>query len=100
MAALYLIDDAAIKHFLGNEAIVAEFPFMRGAAAKASAKRKSSCKPCGAKQRANTADYAGIKAAIAGMPAEKKAKLKQLVGAEQIRMYYTNNKRQKVKLTF
>jgi hypothetical protein len=99
MSSLLVIDDAAIKRFLANDTIVAEFPFMRGMAAKQASKKKP-CKCGGNKNRANVAEYAGIKSAIAGMPAEKKARLKQLVGAEQIRMYYTNNKRQKVKLTF
>jgi hypothetical protein len=101
MSKLLLLDDLAIKQMLKNEAIVDAFPFLRGAAAKAS-KKASSCKPCAArsKNRANTADYAGIKAAIAGLSADRKRTLKQMLNAEEVRVYYTNIKRQKVKLTF
>ena len=99
MSQLLLLDDIAIKQMLKNEAVVDAFPFLRGAAAKAKAKKKS-CKCGGGKNRADTADYAGIRAAIANMPIERKRALKQMLGAEEIRVYYTNVKRQKVKLTF
>lgn len=99
MSQLLLLDDVAIKQLLKNEAIVDAFPFLRGAAAKVKTKKKS-CKCGGGKNRADVADYAGIRAAIANMPLERKRTLKQMLGAEEVRVYYTNVKRQKVKLTF
>lgn len=97
MSKLLLLDDGYIKQMLKNQILVDEFPFLKGAAAKVA--KKKPCK-CGGKQRNDVADYAGIRAAIAGMPSEKKARLKGLLGAEEIRLYYTNVKRQKVKLSF
>lgn len=99
MAKLVVIEDDVIKSLLRNPQAVGAFPFMKAAAERETPKKKRGCN-CGAKNRQNASTYAGIKAAIAGMPPEKKAQLKQILGADQLRVYYTNHKKQTVKLTF
>lgn len=99
MARLIVLEDSAIRSMLQNNAIVNEFPFMKAAAEKVQPKKRRGCK-CGAKGRSNSTDFSGIRAAIAGMSLENKAKLKQLLGTDEVRLYYTNVKRQRVKMTF
>ena len=100
MANTLVLEDATMRRILRNSVIVAEFPFMRAAAEKVTPKARRGCGSCGAKNRVNTTDFNGIKAAIAGMPIDRKARFKQLLEIDEIRLYYTNVKRQKIKMTF
>jgi hypothetical protein len=99
MPKLVIIDDAQMHAMLRNKQIVEAFPFMRNMAEKLAPAKKRGCN-CARKNRKNVGDYNGLKAAIHSMAGDKKAQLKSLLGAEQIRLYYTNTKRQKVKVTF
>lgn len=100
MPKLVVLEDDVLLKLLRNPLAVAAFPFMRAAAERVKPKKKRGCVPCGAKNRLNSLDLAGVKAAIASMPLDKKAELKQLLSADEIRLYYTNVKRQKVRVTF
>jgi hypothetical protein len=95
-----VFDDVTLRQVLRNATVVAEFPFMRHAAESVQPKTKRGCGSCGAKNRTNAGDLNGIRSAIATMPNDKKARLKQILEADEIRLYYTNVKRQKVKVTF
>mgnify|MGYP000995277950 CR=1 FL=1 len=98
---LLILDDAGIKRLLRMPAVVQAFPFMKAAAAKeAAAVPRRGCGGCRGKRRANVSDYEGIRSAIGGLPPAAKIQLKQLLGAEQIRVYFLNTNRQRVKLTF
>lgn len=103
MSALLVLDDSAIRRMLNTPTIVSAFPFLRHAAARLQSEStsKGGCKPCQRrKQRANVGDYEGVRSAIGSLSVADKAKLKQLLGAEQVRVYFTNPKRQRVKMTF
>lgn len=100
MSELLVMEDAVITQMLRNSAIVAEFPFMSNLATRVAVPTKSKCKPCAAKRVQNQFDYNGIKVAIGALPNEQKLKLKKLLGAAKLRLYFTNSRNQKVKMTF
>ena len=102
MTKLLLLDDAALRRLLQDPKVVQAFPFMKAAAAKAQASTaKTGCKPCQRRKMvANVGDFDGIKSALGSLSAPEKARFKQLVGAEQVRLYFRNAKSQTVKLTF
>lgn len=100
MARLVVLEDSVIRQMLLRPDIVAAFPFMSAAAAKVSAVKKQKGCNCANKNRSNLADYSGIRGAIANMSNDSKLKLKQLLNAEELRLNYTNAKRQVVKMTF
>ena len=99
---LLIIEDAVINSLLQNAAITNEFPFLRTAAdRKTSASRGGGCGRCQKrKNRNNAVDYAVIKEGIGSLPKSRKARLKEILQADKIRVYYTNTQNQKVKLTF
>lgn len=99
MSLLVLTDDQ-IRALLQNPTIVAEFSFLKAAAAPFQKKEvKKGCK-CASKNRASSADYSGIRAAIAQMPAERKLRFKQLLGVDNVRIRFSNSRRNIVKMTF
>jgi hypothetical protein len=100
MADLLVLEDAVITQMLRNSAIVAAFPFMSNLATRVSSPAKSRCKPCAAKRVQNQFDYNGIKVAIGSLPNDQKLNLKRLLSAEKLRLYFTNARNQKVKMTF
>ena len=100
MAKLVVVENSVIVNMLRNPAIVKEFPFLSAAAKRVQAQKKRSCGSCNKRKQVNVTDYSGIKTSLGNMPPAKLAKLKKLLGAEQVRIYYTNHKRQKVKKTF
>lgn len=101
MKKLVILEDSVIRDLLKRTEVLNEFPFLRGAAARMGTVKKSGCKPCQAKKnRMNVGDFSNIKAAIGQLPADRKAKFKQLIGAEQVRVYFIDAQRRKVKLTF
>jgi hypothetical protein len=99
---LLIVEDAVINGMLKNPSITNEFPFMKTAADKMVAAPKGrGCGRCGRrKNRANAVDYASIKTAIGSLPKSRKARLKDLLQADKVRVYYVNSNNQKVKLTF
>lgn len=101
MAQLLVLEDSVITQMLRSQEIVAEFPFMTHMAQRVAPRaNKGGCKPCQRKQRQNVWDYNGIKQAIANLPNSHKIRLKQILNAEKLRLYYTNHRGQKVKMTF
>jgi hypothetical protein len=99
---LLIVEDAVINSLLQNAAITNEFPFLRTAADQMSANpQRRGCGKCQKrKNRANAVDYAMIKAGIGSLPKSRKARLKEILQADKIRVYFTNSQNQRVKLTF
>ena len=95
---LITFDNSQIESMLRTPAIVREFPFMSGLAAKLNTTGKG-CGSCGKKTRTNVLDYEGIKTAIGQMPTERKDKLLQLLDTQKFRVNYRNQRGQTVRLT-
>lgn len=104
MSKLLVLDDVAVRRLLRTPSVVETFPFLRHAAERESARaatpKKAGCKPCMRKQRANATEFEGIRTALASMSKSEQDKLKQMLGVDSVRVYFTNNKRQRVKLNF
>jgi len=100
---LVSLDNSQIEAMLRNPAIVREFHFMSGMAAKLKS-TKSGCGGCGRKTRTNqdafVLDYEGLKTAIGQLPKEKKDRLLVLLDTEKIRVLYQNARGQKVRMTY
>jgi hypothetical protein len=101
MTPLLVLEDAVITQMLRTPSVVAEFPFMSNLATRVNPpSKRPTCKPCAAKRVQNNFDYNGIKVAIGSLPNDQKLKLKQLLEADKLRLYYLNSRNQKVKMTF
>ena len=101
MIALLVLDDSTITRMLRTPEIVAAFPFMTNLSTRVTPPAQASrCKPCARKRVQNTFDYNTLKTAIANLPMAQKLKLKKLLDAQKLRLYYFNGRRQKVKMTF
>jgi hypothetical protein len=104
MSKLLVLDDTAVRRLLHTPSVVEAFPFLRHAAEREAARtvapKKAGCKPCTRKQRANATEFEGLRTAIGSMPQSEKDKLKKMLGVDTIRVYFINNKRQRIKLTF
>lgn len=102
------IDDQKVASMLASPAFRKSFAFLGQAQAKAAAATKASgatakkagCGKCGRKNKANQVDYAEIRRAIGQMPIDQKAKMKQMLGASQVQVEYTNGARKKIRLKF
>ena len=98
---LVVLEDSKIRNMFTNTVILAEFPFVKAAADRSKQiVKKAGCGSCGQKGRLNKAVYQSVKQAIARLPNEKKARLKQLLNADQLRLYYQNANGVAEKLTF
>lgn len=97
---LVVVDEGRLSDLAANASVVREFPFLRALKAVA---RKPGCGQCGssggtAGQRA--AAFGDVKRAVAGMPADKKRRLKELLDARQVRVVYAKPGGQVIHLTF
>ena len=99
---LLIIEDAVINSLLQNPTVTNEFPFLKTAADRMAASPKSGgCGKCQKrKNRANAVDHAAIREAIGSLPKSRKARFKEILQADKVRVYFTNSQGQKVKLPF
>lgn len=82
------ITDAKLTSMANDPAMRREFPFLGTAWLQATSTAKKSC--CGKKNKATRLNFAELKQAIADMPVERKAKLKQLLGnPRQVEIVYS-----------
>lgn len=96
---MLVIEDEFIHKMLLNPQYLAAFAFLKQWAAVAKA-NDLACRKCGnQKGRTKAIDYTQIKRTLAGMPADKHAKLLQLAKARAVRLWYLNGRNEKVKLT-
>ena len=99
-----VLTDTEIKvNLLKNNQIVARFPFLKGVKAKVDA--VGSCAPCqrGAKGEAANLAVSDAKAQLAKMSQPDKEALKQLLGVQEVRIYYiatVNGKTVRERVTF
>lgn len=94
------LENSVIQSLLRRPEVVQAFPFMQQAAAQLSSSKKSGCGSCGKKNRSNAADYEGLKQAIAQMGQENLVRLREFLGASQVRLVYKNFRGQTVRKTF
>lgn len=93
---LYVIQDSTILSLAANPRMVELLPFLRSV----NRVTKKGCGVCGgAKQIANST-IAAAKLAIAGLPTDRKAALKQQLSAQQVRITYRKPDGRVVELTF
>lgn len=95
-----VIDDAKIKAILADPNMRREFPFLATAHAKIASGNKSDCGGCGRKNRGNQADLGELRKALATMPIDRKAKLKEMLGGQQVVVKYNNGRGKNIKLMF
>lgn len=103
---LVILEDGLLATLAANPAATRELPFLLPLAAGAA--KKVGCGRCGRKAAAGAAKFLAAKAAIAGMDAGRKLRLKELLNAHQVRVTYSTPandpknpaKRRTVVLTF
>ena len=83
---LLVLDDATFSGMLRNPEIVTALPFLRNLSLKAAAPIKSCC---GKKTEQDRADYSTARRVIDQLSPVDRDKLKLLLRAERIRLYYT-----------
>ncbi len=81
------LDETAITRLLGNQTALQEFPFLKTYVKLAT---KKGC-GCGKGNRNKSVDYRTIKRLLAEMAGDKKATLKQLLNARQVKVRYESN---------
>ncbi len=95
LAQLRVIEDATINSMLRDQR------FLKTAAVAVTQAAPGKCGKCGAKNRAVTSThYAEIKRAIASLPSDRKALLKQMLGAKQARVIYRGHDNKTIRSTF
>lgn len=99
MIDLLVLDDQNLMSLARRPDIVREFPFFQTAASTTQAAGKSGCGSCGARASA-WSSLNEIKRAIHELPADRKAHLKALLGAKQVRIRFVDRRNVVVKLTF
>jgi len=73
------LDNSRIASMAAGGNFVAAFPFLSMATEK---------RACCGRVTGRTPDYEGIRKVIAGLPDDQKAKLKQLLQAEEVTVHY------------
>lgn len=92
--ALVVIEDSLLAVMAASVTYTKEFPFLKSLATPLSTK-PGGCGKCGKSNRDMSQAFRAAKAAISSLPSERKRRLKELVGAERLRVTYINpaNKR-------
>lgn len=97
---LFVIEDSHLAAWSANARFVAEFPFLKGLAA---ARPAGGCGGCGGRRATGGAAAAAFNAAkqsIAGMGDDRKRRLRELLGAKQLRIVYSDGNGRTIRLTF
>lgn len=100
---LLVLEDGAIVSMSTSPAFVKEFPFLAAVAASSVTKNGKRCAPCGrarAAQTATTSVIASAKSALAYMDGTRKRKLKEMLNATRIRVFFRSNTGKLTALTF
>lgn len=97
MIDLLVLDDQNLRSLAARQDIVNEFPFF-GLLAAAGRPAKQGC--CGGRQGSDWHRLNEVKLAIHELPMERKARLKALLNAKQVRIRFVNRNNVLVKLTF
>lgn len=101
MASLVVLDDSMIMSMLNNAAFSTQFPCLFNKRDIFKSAAAAGCGMCAKKrQERQRKEMATLKTCLAGMGPEKKAALKQMLEADQLRIVYTNLAGQVVQLTF
>jgi len=99
MVELVVIEDSTILSML-HDAKFADIPCLMNKRDIFNTAR-GGCGTCARKQQERQrTEMAKIKSCLAGMSSQKKADLKQLIGAEKVRIVYVNASNKVVQLTF
>ena len=96
---LVLIQDSLLDSMAADVKFSRELPFLKGLL---NLPRPATCRSCnrGQAQVVRQQTYASAKRTMAGLPAEKKRKLKELLNAKQIRIIFRNDGGKIIELTF
>ena len=96
---LLVIEDGTLQGMLGNPAVMALVPMLNNLK---NAPRPRSCGSCGggASFQKRAAVYQQVKQAIAALPSERKAELKRLLNAHQMRVLFRTTDGRTIQLTF
>lgn len=101
MASLVVLDDSMIMSMLNNSAFSTQFPCLFNKRDIFKSAAAAGCGMCAKKrQERQRKEMATLKTCLAGMGPEKKAALKKMLEADQLRIVYTNLAGQVVQLTF
>jgi hypothetical protein len=98
---LYVIQNGTLQSMAANERFTREFPFLTSLRSLAPA--KPGCGTCGgggSPKAAADAAYAAALRTIAGLASDKKQRLKALLDAKQVRLFYRAADGRQIKLTF
>lgn len=96
---LLVLEDGVLSRLSSDAKLAAEFPAL--ARVKAALAPLKGCAPCQERARRKALDEAlqAAKASLAGMPADRKVRLKEALAAEKVRLVYRDGDRV-VELTF
>lgn len=102
MSNIVVIEDATIFRMINDDKLAASIPCLYGKkSAFKNAAATGGCSACSRKRAANRrADMNQIKTCLSGLSAEKRAEIKNWLGAEKARVMYTNTAGQVVQVNF
>lgn len=92
---MVVVEEGTLAGMAANAAFTAEFPFL---APLANMGRNPGC--CGKAAQERSKVFGAAKVALAGMSAEKKRRLKELLNANNVRVTYRTPTNRVVALTF
>lgn len=95
--ALVIVEDGILAVMAASAAYTREFPFLKGLTSKAG---KPACGKCGSSNRDVSQLFRQAKATIGSLPSERKRKLKEMLGAERVRVTYISPQKRVIVLTF
>lgn len=95
-----VLEEGTLTSLALNPAVVAEFPALASIAKLAKQPTRGGCGTCGraAQERAQT--YQKVKLAVAGLPSDRKRRLKDLLNANSVRLLYRDGKGKAQQLVF
>lgn len=100
MKARVVIDNQLIWRIMRHPVYQKEFPFLRTAAEAASqAEERKGCGGC-TKSLRRFVDLGHVKRSFAQMPDDRKRKLKEMLGADQVEVTYIDDRSRTVRLFF
>lgn len=100
MSQLVVIEDSTIMSMLNDARYVSEIPCLQNKL-EIFRQTNTGCGACARKRQQNQRkEMAALKACIGNLSADKKAVLKQLLGAQKVRVVFTRADGEIVQLTF
>lgn len=93
MISLLVIDNDVLLKMASNPRVLSELPELASMFTRLRERvaAQPSCGSCGGSQPQlvnNVPDFGAMRSALAGLPTEKRVRLRELLGAKQIRLYY------------